>query len=309
MNRRNTDFLSLALLILLLVAFYVSGWKAAPCSDSILSALASVIVILLIGRILGVINRKMLTGSSLLPPLFYAFLAAAHPGVFCFSMLHVVAILLAVSIYSYLCFNALAPSLSSLSSMWLTLGCAGLLMPPLLWLVPVFALTSVAKSEEKLKFWFIALFGLAIPTAVWLGVFYLMGDTTPVGRFFVEHYWEGMTAVQAPAFYHSTPTLCRILIVAVIALVAMVRILSRLTTYKTSQYHACLRLILLTLCLGALALLFWGDTATPAGLLLTIPLAPLLGIYFETARNRIATSSLLIVLALILIAERVSHFV
>lgn len=309
MNRRNTEFLSLALLILLLVAYYVSGWKAAPCSDSILSALAAVIIILLIGRILGVINRKMLTGSSLLPPLFYAFLAAANPGAFCFSMLHVVAVLLAVSIYSYLCFNALSPSLSSLSSMWLTLGCAGLLMPPLMWLAPVYAFTSVGKAEEKLKFWFIALFGLAIPTAVWLGVFYLMGDTTPVGSFFADHYWKGMTAVQALAFYHSTPTLCRITIVAVVTLVAMVRILSQLTTYKTSQFHACLRLILLTLCLGVLVLLFLGDAATPAGMLLSIPLAPLLGIYFETARNRIAASSLLIVLALLMIAERVSHFV
>ena len=308
MNRRNQEFYTLCAIILLLAAYFAAGWLAAPCSD-VLSKLGSIIAILLISRILGVINRKMLTGSSLLPPLFYAFLVAAHPGAFCFSMLHVVAILLAVSIYSYLGFNALGPSLSRLASMWLTLGCAGLLMPPLMWLAPVFALTSVAKSEDKLKFWFIALFGLAIPTAVWLGVFYLMGDTTPVDSFFVEHYGKGMTAVQAPTFYHSTPTLCRIAIVAVVTLVAMVRILSQLTTYKTSQYHACLRCIVLTLCLSVLTLLFWGDTATPAGLLLLLPVAPLLGLYFENARNKTASTTLLIILALILIAERVSCFV
>lgn len=308
MNQRKWDFLPLTLLLLLLTAYFVAGWKASPCAGSILSALGAVVVILLIGRILYVINRKMLTGSSLLPPLFYAFLATAHPAAFCFSTLHIAALLLAVSLYSYLCFNALAPSMSRLASMWLTLGCAGLLLPALLWLAPVYAITSVSKADDKLKFWFITLFGLAIPTATWLVITYLMGDTTPASEIFV-HDWEEMTAIHHPTFYHSTPALCRILIVAVVSLVAMGGIFSRLSTYKTSQFHACLRLIVLTLCLGVLALIFWGDTATPAGLMVMAPASLLLGLYFETTRNKKASRTLLVILTLILVFERISHFV
>jgi len=307
MNRRNLDFLTLTAIFLVLAAWLATGWLASPCSGDALPLLAALIVFAVVCRVLSAVNRQMLTGSSLLPPLLYAFLATAHPGSLSISTFHAAVLLLAVSIYYYLSYNACRASMGNLSGMYLALGGASILCPPLLWLAPVFAFTSVTKAEEKVKFWTASVLALIAPLAAFEAILYFIGAEGPFYGSLTA-IWHNMLAVRHPSFARPVISLVRIAAIAALTVVTIVKVYAHLNTYKTAQFHACVRMILLTLCLGVLTLLFWGDTATPAGLMFLLPVAPLLGLYVENDRNRTTVRTELAILAFILITERISCF-
>ena len=114
---------------------------------------------------------------------------------------------------------------------------------------------------------------------------------------------------QRPALHFSAATLCRILLTVLATVLAAIHILRRLTRYRTAQYRAFLRLLVLTLALAVLNLVFLADSRQPLGLLSLLPAALLLNEYFRDRDTEKGAGLLAVILALILIVERISCFV
>ena len=309
MRDKFSDILVFLAILLVLAAYFATGWMAAPEKSRLLtSGLPAMIVILLCCVPLYFIHQWMLPGISFVTGLFYAFLAAANPTAFCLSPFHGVALLLAVSLYCYLCFTALRPALKYVAGMWFTFGIAVQVLPSLLWLTPVLLLSSIGKAMEKGKYCFTALLGLLLPPFAWMAVHYLSSGITPAGDY-LPRIWSEMTALQLPSTNLSAATLCRIGFTVVMVITAILRIMPRLSRYKTAQYHAILRLMLMTLCLSAYGFLFLNYPALPAGLLVLLPAAPLLGVFVYDTLSSKGAQTWIAILVLLLVAERISLFV
>lgn len=310
MNRRNSDFLTTVSLIVLLAVYYAAGWRVAdaPSARPFLSGLLAALTLLFCSLLLALVHHRTMTGASGVTAFLYLVLAAAHPGALYFSSFHAATLLTAVSFSCCLFFNALTPSLKYAAGMWAALATAGIFLPPVLWLSPVLALLSAGKPMDKGKFWFTTLVALVLPVSIWIVVRYLWGDPLSLSDLFRD-IRMGMTAIQRPSLHFPAATLCRILMTAAITLTAVIHVSSRLSTYKTAQDHACVQLIILTLCVSVLALLFLPAHAVPADMLVCLPVAPLLGEYAQHPGNRKVARMLMAVLGLLLVIERISFFV
>lgn len=308
MNRRFSDLLVIAGIILLLAAYSTAGWLALPAAErAFLPTLSAVGVILLNCILLYMLNERLLSGTSLLVAVLYAVLSIARPVSLLFTPYHTASILLAISIIAYLHYNAGRSPMKFLVSAWAALGAAALAVPPLAWLVPVYALTSFGKTEDKVKFWAAALLALLLPVAAWAGICYIRGGEDPITL--LSGLWSGMCAVRRPSFPYSAATMCRLLLTVVATILAILHVARRLDSYKTAQARACMRLMILTLALAVLSLLFFSRPDIPSALLTALPVAPLLGELFSHATRGKGLGTLAIVLILLLIAERVSSFV
>ncbi len=308
MNRRFSDLLVIAGVILLLTAYGAAGWLALPVAErTFLPTFSAVGVVLINCVLLYMLNERLLSGTSLLVAVLYAVLATARPASLVYTPYHTASLLLAVSICAYLHYNAGRPSLKYLVGAWAALGAAVLVTPQLAWLIPVYALSSIGKAEDKVKFWVAAPLALILPVAAWAGICYIRSGEAPGAL--LSKLWSGMCAVERPSFPYSAASMCRLLLTVVAALLAIVHVARRLDSYKTAQARACMRLMILTLSLSVLTLLFFSHPAIPSGLLTVLPVAPLLGEYFSHAVRGKGVGTLAIVLILLLIAERVSYFV
>ena len=308
MNRTISDILVTVGLFLLLGAYCATGRLALPHEGNVfLPTLYAGLIIIANSILLYRINERLLSGTSLLVAVIYFVLATARPQALSFTPVHAASLLLAGSFYCYLHFNSMRTSMKYLAGAWGGLGAAALILPPLAWLVPVYALSSFGKPEDKFKFSVAAFLALLLPLAAWTGICYLRGQDS--FQQILSSLWNGMCAVQRPSFHYSAATLCRMLLTAVATILAVIRIIGRLDSYKIAQFHACLRLIILTLALCVLTLLFFANPGIPSGLLTVLPVAPLLGEYFCHPVREKGTGTLALILILLLVVERISCFV
>ena len=309
MNRRFSDFGVYLSMLLVLVLHFVTGWLAAPDAGKLLtSGLPAMLVLLLCCLPLYVIHQRMLSGAPMVTILFFVFLATAHPAAFHLSPLHGATALMTCCLFCYLSFTALHPTLDNAAGLWLSFGGAVLLLPSLLWLAPVLLLSSIGKADEKGKYTFTALLCLVLPAVIWLVVRYLLGNPLPPGNF-LAGVWEGMCTLHLPSTNLPLVTLVRIGFTAVMVVTAFGRILPRLSRFKTAQYHAVVRLMLMTICLGAYVDLFLGEPGQPREMLFMLPTAPLLSVFLLDTLPRRKTPPWYIILLLLLAAERISYFV
>ena len=309
MKRNISDLLVFTAIGLVLAAYFASGWLAAPAGGPWLtSGLPAMLTILLCSIPLYFIHQWLLPGASIVTALFYVFLAPANPVSFCLSPFHGVALLSAASLYCYLCFTALRPALKYAAGLWIFLGIAVQILPSLLWLAPILLLSSLGKAPEKGKYCFTALLGLLLPPVVWFALRYLGKEAVPVSDFLPD-YWSEMTTLQLPSTNLPFATLFRLGFTVVMTITAILRILPQLSRYSTAQYHAVLRLLLLTLCLSVYAFLFLHYPAQPAGLLVMLPVAPLLSVFMLQTLSRKSAGYWLTILLLLLAVERISFFV
>ena len=171
------------------------------------------------------------------------------------------------------------------------------------------ALTSAGRAESKPRFIAATLLFLVLPAAAWIGILYLKGEAAPA-QSFLQTMWDGMSDLHHPAFRFSAASLCRILVTAIACVLAAIRILKRLDSYKISQYRAAIRLIIMTLSLCLLVLFFYADgDGIPSGLVTLLPVSLMLGEFTGPSRSRPAGRTMAAFLLLFLLAERISLFV
>lgn len=309
MNRRISDFLVYVCMALVLALHFLTGWLAAPDAGKLLtSGLPAMLAILVCAVPLYFIHQWMLSGSSMVTVLFYVFLAAANPVSFTLSRFHGIAILLVCCLYCYLCFSVLRPSLDYAAGFWLSFGIASLLLPSLLWLAPILLLSTIRKAADKGRYIFLMLTGLLLPAAVWMALRFLRGNPLSPGDL-LSACWSGLVTLHLPSTRLTAATLVRIGFTVLMTATAFWRILPRLSRFKTAQYDATLRLMLLTLCFSAHAVLFLDYPVLPAGLLVMLPTAPLLSVFLLDTLSRRGTLPWFVTLLLLLAAERISFFV
>lgn len=310
MKRTFSDFAVLLAVLLPLAAWCATGWLAAgPVPQRpVLSGLLAAATLLANGLLLFSTHRRVMSGLSLSVPVIYIVLATANPDALYFTPFHGASLLLALCLFFHTAFCSVRPTLSKLLGTWASLGAAGILFPPFLWLIPLLALTSMGKAEDKLKYAAASLLSLCLPFGLYAGILFLREGSFPVGAVFTR-LWDQMTVLPHPAFHFSAATLCRIALTAVATVLAIIRAAKLLDRFKTAQYRAVIRIILLIPALCLLVLLFAPDCRFPGGLVTYLPVSLLLndGLAAQGSGNRFPT--LAVILFLILLAERIACFV
>ena len=305
MKRMHSDILAFAGVFLLLAAYLASALPALPAGTRPSSVLLAAAVLLSCSGILYFINERTGTGVSLFAPAIYLVLATARPGALCFTAFHAAVLLTAVSMHFYLLFNTVRPATDCLAAGCLALGAAALIEPPLLWLAPVLTLTSTGRAEEKMKFWVTALLTLTLPFFAWYGIEYLRGRFEPLPEV-LSRIGTQMCTLRQPAFRYTDATLCRILLVALMTLLAIISTIRRSGTYKIAQFRASVCLTVLTLSFSLLTLLFYLSSAVPGGMLTALPAAPLLSGWISRPGQKKGTRTLLLTTLLVLLIERIA---
>lgn len=308
MKRTFSEFATFLAVLLLPALFWASGWQVAtPPEQPVTSGLLAALALAAGAMILYLTGDRALNEMSPVAPFAYLVLATVQPASLYATPLHGAAVLLAASLFFHLNYCAARPSLENLAGAGFTLGGGALLFPPLLWLAPVYAATAFGRSENKLKFGVTALFSLLLPLGAYIGIRSIFGNGTDG---LLPDFWERMTRVTVPTIHYSAATICRILLTLAVALLAIIQMLGRLDRYRTAQYRAVLRLIFLSLAIGVLALLFLSDGRLPAALITAIPVSLLLNDCIGEAEHRSkGMTTLLFILLLVLVAERITYFV
>ena len=293
---------------LLLVLYEWSGWRIGAASQPTFSnGLLAALQLVASALVLHLTADRALNELSPVVPFTYPVLATAHPAALYYTPLHAAALLLAISLYFLLDYCSSRPTIGNLIGMGLSLGASALFFPPLLWLAPCYGILSVGRSEDKGKFCVASLLSTAFPLAVGMAVHSFLKAGDPYT--FLPGLWQQMTEILHPNLPSSAVSLCRIFLTLLLTVVAIVRLLHRTHVYRTFQIRAMYRLILLTPLIALLALLFLSDGKQPAGLLTSLPVALLANDLLGHPDHRKGTLVLLIILLLVLIAERVSYFV
>lgn len=310
MNRTHLQFATVSAGLLLLAAYYAAGlFVPAPgATAGALSAVGAAAVILFNGVGLLITSHNVSVKATVLVPFIYIALVAANPFALHASLFHPASVLMLVSIFFYLSFCALQPSLTYLVLSFFLLGAAGLFVPPMLWLFPFLLLFSIGRTHEKGKYLATALIGLALPLMILAGVTYLRSGSDAVLAL-PATLWAGMTDVHPGIRPFPAITLARILLTLIATLVAVVHIVKNLNTYKTVQFLAFIRLIALAALLSVMALIFPRDSHTPCGLIICLPVTLLLNEFFVSRSNRRQKLVLAVAALALLIAERVSQFI
>ena len=307
MRRTIGEFATFLVVVLLLALYWAFGWKAAPCPEHpFLAGLQAILSIVVSAWVLHIISDRIMGGTGLVAPFAYLVLATADPVSLYAFPLHAAATLISFSIYFYLNYCTHHPTIGQMAGAAVALGGAGLFFPPALWLFPVFLATSIGMADNKIKTVIAAMLGLVFPLAVTLGILSLTSDTDPV--FYLHSLWLDMTDIVRPVLPNRATTLCRIFLTAVAAILAIIRMVARLNTYRTAHFRGAIRLLYLTLSIGILGILFLSDDC-PAGLITMLPVALLLDDLLGHPDHRKGTLTLLITLILVLVAERISYFV
>lgn len=309
MSRTSYGFAALAGGAVLLAAYYVAGLFAVVpgIPAGVLSAIGAAAVILANSTGLVLTSRRISVNPTVLIPFIYIALVAAQPATLHWSDFHPASLLLLASTFCYLHFCAIESSTESLAGSCFLLGAAGLFVPPMLWLFPVFLLLGAGKAPSKGKCLVAALLGLVLPLLILCGIRYFQGGADAVRTMFPA-LWEGMSELHPGIRPFSAPTLARLLLTIAATFAAIVHIVRRLDTYKTVQARAFLRLVILAAVLGLMALLFPADSHTPCALAVCLPVTLLLNELFATPGSGRAKTALAVALILLLAAERISLF-
>lgn len=304
MHRKNLLFWRLLALLALLVAWFLSGWKVCP--SPALTAAAAIVATMVAVALAG---GRILPGSTINTAAAYLLLATANVNAWAFSSFHAASLLIALSLCFYLIFNTGNSSLPILALSSAALGTACMLEPAMLWLAPVMAVTTVARADDKARFWATFLFSLILPFLIWIGARVIADgwDSFEPLRRWLAAFWLGMTDLRNPSFRMSFPTVCRLVLAVLITSAAMLKTGRKLNSLKIVHFDGYVRLILLTFVFALLTLLFFSDGSRPASLFVMLPAAPLLDVWLGDSRDG-KVPVLTLVLLLVLIVERVALF-
>lgn len=309
MNRTRTHFVAALAGIVLLAAYYIAGLHVPipGAEDNALSRIGSATVILLNGIGLLLTSHRISLKATYSVPFIYIALVAINPWALRWSAFHPASLLMLASIFFYLLYCAVRPSLVYLVSSFFLLGAAGLFVPPLLWLFPFFLVLNIGRTDTKGKYLVTAFIGLALPLLIRASVLYLRYGVDAALALPGE-LWEGMLDLHPGLHPYSAITLARILLIVAATLMAVVHIIMDLDTYKTSQSLAFIRLIVLAALFSLMSLLFPPAAHTPCGLIICLPVTLLLNEYFVTTGMRKQKMAIATVAMLLLLAERISQF-
>lgn len=309
MSRSTISFTAFLGGILFLAAFYASGLYANTpgATTGPWPAIGAAAVIVANGFGLLMTSNRVSVKATVSVPFIYIALVAANPWALHWSAFHPASLLMLGSIFCYLSFCAVRPSMEYLAGGTFLLGAAGLFVPPVLWIFPIFLLMGVGKATAKVKYLVISVIGLVLPLLILAGITYLrQGADAVLGL--LPSLWERMTDVHLGIRHFSAATLARILLTLVATLMAVVHIVGQLNTYKTVQFLALVRLIMMAVALSVMALLFPEDAHTPCGLIICLPVTLLQNEYMAARGNERTKTALAIIAFLLLVAERVSLF-
>ena len=308
MKRTISDFLIFLGILSLLALYWASGWLAAPAGHGFISGMWAALALAGGALLVYFTSDRALNQLNPVAPVAYLILASAHPAALFATPLHAAAVLLAASLYCLLSYCSFHPSLANLSGMGISLGAASLFFPPLLWLAPVYGLLAVGRAADKAKFAVTAILSLILPIAAYAGIRLLLGNGLSADE--IPDFWQRMTALTRPSLAMPASTLCRILLTVAATAMAFIQLFRRMDRYRTAPYRAALRLLFLTLAIGLLVLLFLSDGSQPAGLVMALPVSMLLGDCFGQPEHRVkGLTTLIIILLVILVAERIACFV
>ena len=309
MNKRHIGFAALAGCVVFLAAYYAAGLYApAPgARTGAWPAIGAAAVILLNGFGLQLTGKRVSVVTSASVPLIYIALVAANPWAQHWSEFHPASLLLLGATFCYLSFCTFQPSQGPLAGFGFLLGTAGLFVPPLFWLYPVYLLMGIGRTPAKGKYLVTATICLILPVLVFGGITYLREDFAATLDI-LPGLWAGMTDIHPGIRPFPAVTLARILFTMAVTLMAGIYIIRHLDTYKTVQFLAFVRLLSLAVALSVMALIFPADVHTPCGLVICLPVTLLLNEYFISSDNDWAKTALVVAGVLLLVAERVSLF-
>ena len=307
MSRIRFGFATVLGGIVLLAAFTASGWYVAVpgARTGFLSCAGAFVVILANCFGLSLIGSRFSARPVGLIPFIYIALVAANPATLHWTPCHPASLLLIAMIFCYLQFCSGQSSNEYLAASCLLLGPAGLFMPPILWLFPVFLLLGAGRTPSKGKSLVTALIGLILPLLVYGGILYLRSGTDAALSLPLR-LWEGMTKLSPGIPPFRATTLARITVIMVATLIAFIDIASKLNTYKIIQFLAFVRLIILTVALCVMTLLFAKDNHTSCALATYLPITLLLNEYLAAPGKGRTKTALAVAAILLLVAERIS---
>ena len=306
MSRTRFGFAAVFGGTLLLAAFFASGWyvPVPGARTGVLPCLGAAAVILANSFGLSLIGTRFSARPSGLIPFIYIALVAANPATLRWTPCHPASLLLIATIYCYLRFCS-DRSNEYLAASCLLLGTAGLFMPPIFWLFPLFLLMGAGRASSKGRGLATALIGLVLPLLFYGGILYLR-QGADAALALPARLWDGMTEVNPGIPHFRATTLARILLTLAATLIAFFDIVRKLNTYKIVEFLAFVRLIILTAALCLLTFLFAKDNHTACAVATCLPITLLLNEYLAGPGKARTKTALAVATILLLVAERIS---
>ena len=306
MRRINYGNLSFLLTMLLAAAWYISGLWADGASHTIWAVVSAALLPLASATIIYLTDERITSGASGLAPILWFVLATASPAALSFTPLHAATLLLAGALALLLVYTCISQGIGILSLSFVLLASASLMIPPMVWLAPVFIAASAGKSTDKAKYFTTALISLAAPLFVLCCIRYLLKDAEAVGLTLSE-FGTGAITLHPLSIGATAPTIARMAVAAVITLLAIVHVAGRLGSYTTVQFHSYLRILVLMPFFLVFAVLFLGGQ--PYEMVTAMPAALLIDEYAGQSGKKRLTALLLTILALLLAAERIFYYI
>jgi len=300
----------------LLVAFFASavplvvlprpGWVTC---HRWLSVLLSLVVLCVCSVSLTYINRKFFSVSSTIEsmPLLYLLLVSVEPSSLCFSEFHIAALLLIWAVYQtlrYISYERPKPCYYFYAV--LMLSCSCLLVPSLVWLLPVSMSTVLLICPDRsVKVFLMTVGGAALPV-IYLLSFMFFANMADISGFWTEWWYRA----SASGISFADASLVRLFYMASLTIVVSVASFSVFGVYDTAigsrKKILCFTLIS-TLTLFAIRLFFgigWVNSPAPV---MMVPISLILLNYLVRPHGR-TSFTLMAVLLITAAVYRISAF-
>jgi len=273
-----------------------------------LSHLLAFLAIVATSVVLLILHSSFSSSTSIYIPFIFIILATANPYSTYLTPLHIASLL--IVIYLYCVININSNELEStfteatiISNILLFL--ASFFFPPLLWLLPVSFLINLFGNIHKTRYIISFIIGIILPILLIFGAGYVLsGIETPLNLF--SSLLARTVKIPEKSLFLNMTGLIKYLLITIGLIAALTTILRGMSTYSTKIYSAYIRIILLLIAIAVIAFVFGPSARLPFGLLIYIPVATLFNDYIAYSSNNNFTKYYFIILALVLITERLT---
>ena len=229
---------------------------------------------------------------------FFLLITLLNPSAVYFSSVHPAVLLF---VWGQFCFIVN----QKFTSMFL-LSCAALFYAPLLWILPLVLIISVAGAADMLRVALKSLGGIMLPILYILCFRYMAFSDAEV---FVQEYLQHAMAFSSPLDNAGFTSIFVVLCVAATALHSISYMFTRLHSNSIITEHI-LKMEIMSVVLGtALFFLFCGNDGIPANMLAALPLAILFSHYFTGNITAASAKVELILLCCAAAVARLYHFI
>jgi hypothetical protein len=186
----------------------------------------------------------------------------------------------------------------------LLLVLASFFIPPILWLVPVFALANLTIANDKPRYLVSVLLGLVTLPAFYFGTLAIVNGFESISIASIENYFNRLFDVDILSVSGDTATIIKNCVVIIIAGISLFGLLVQLFSYGSRYYKPLIRLLISFVSIAILSFLFADSIGVSSVIPFYLISSLVITQHLYSSISRIKGNFMFVFMTIIVVTER-----